>query len=79
MMLGIGVFLFCSYVLFYGSVINTAFPGEIEVPGDLSDQLNFKILVFIMMMEGVGSSLIVAFSTLQWYKNRKSNLVSEPK
>lgn len=72
-MLSLGVFFFASYMLIYGNLIDPSFGESIVNNQSLPVDINYSISVFIVMMEGMSSSVIASFILLQWYKNKLMN------
>ena len=69
-MLSLGVFFFATFMLIYGNLIDPAFGEGIINSQNLPVDINYSIAVFIVLLEGVSSSMIASFILLQWYKNK---------
>lgn len=78
-MLSLGVFFFATFMLIYGNLIDPAFGESIINSQNLPVDINYSIAVFIVLVEGVSSSMIASFILLQWYKNKLMKSKTEEK
>lgn len=78
-MLSLGVFFFATLMLIYGNLIDPTFGETIINSQNLPVDINYSIAVFIVLVEGVSSSMIASFILLQWYKNKLVKTKAEEK
>ena len=65
----IGVITFAVFMLFYLTLIDPAFMDVIREKSMFGSYLNPFIASFTIVIEGLGSGLMITFTLMQYFKN----------